>query len=192
MLTGIAVMVFAVRGAYPFLAVNDPLNNGALVVEGWVPDYALQQAIAEFKQDHYRKIYVTGGPLGTGSYLAEYKNFAELGAATLVRLGLETNSLEAVPAPKVRLDRTFASALALRKWLDQQRATETNFTVMSMGAHARRSRLLFEKALGKGCRVGIIAVEDQDYDSKRWWTSSEGVRGVTGEVIAYLYAKLSS
>ena len=38
---------------------------------------------------------------------------------------------------------------------------------------------------------GIIAVEDQDYDSKRWWESSDGVRTVIGEMIAYVYARLS-
>jgi hypothetical protein len=186
------LMVFAVRGAYSFLAVNDPVYNGALVVEGWLPDYALEQAITEFRRDHYSKIFVTGGPLGSGTPLSEYKTIAELGAVRLVRLGVNTNAVQAVPTPKVRLDRTDASAVALKNWLGQHGAAETNINVISLGAHARRSRLLFEKAFGRGCRVGIIAIEDQDYDSKRWWDSSDGVRTVIGEMIAYLRARLSS
>jgi hypothetical protein len=188
---GAALIVFSVRGAYSFLAVNDPVHNGVLVVEGWLPDYALQEAITQFRRDHYHKIFVTGGPLEDGAPLSEYRNFAELGAVTLVRFGAETNAVQAVPAPKVRVDRTYASAVALKDWLSQHGITEMNFNVISLGAHSRRTRLLFERALGKGCRVGITAVQDQDYDAKRWWGSSAGVRTVIDEMIAYWYARLS-
>jgi len=192
LLVGAALIVYIIRGAYSFLAINDPVYNGALVVEGWLPDYALQQAITEFKRDHYSKIFVTGGPVEHGSPLSEYETFAERGAATLLRFGLATNAVQAVPAPKVRVDRTYASAVALKNWLDEHGVTATNFNVVSLGPHSRRSRLLFEKALGNGYRVGVTAVEDEDYDAKRWWQSAEGVRTVIGETIAYCYARLSS
>src|SRR5437764_3673419 len=52
--------VAGIRGAYPFLAVNDPRPGGVLVVEGWAPDYALEAAIAETKQYNYEKVFVTG------------------------------------------------------------------------------------------------------------------------------------
>jgi hypothetical protein len=188
---GLALIVFSVRGAYSFLAVNDPVYNGGLVVEGWLPDYALQQAITEFRRDHYSKVFVTGGPLEHGAPLSEYGTFAELGAAALLRLGLNTNAVQAVPAPKVRIDRTYASAVALKNWLDQHGATETNFNLISLGPHSRRSRLLFEKALGSSYRVGVTAVEDEEYDARRWWGSSAGVRTMIDEMIAYWYARLA-
>jgi hypothetical protein len=186
-----ALIVFSIRGAYSFLAVNDPVDNGALVVEGWLPDYALQEAIKEFKKGHHSRIFVTGGPLENGAPLSEYRTFAELGAATLVRLGLDTNTVQAVPAPKVRLDRTYASALALKNWLGSHGATETSFNVISLGPHSRRSRLLFERALGSNYQVGIIAIDNQEYDARQWWASSAGVRTVTDEIIAYTYTRLS-
>jgi hypothetical protein len=61
---------------------------------------------------------------------------------------------------------------------------------MTLGAHARRTRLLFEKALPKEASVGIIAVENQDFDASHWWRSSQGVRTVVGEIIGYAYARL--
>jgi len=188
---GMALIVCSVRGAYPFLAVNDPVYNGALVVEGWVPDYALQQAITEFRRHHYSRIFVTGGPLDRGAPLSEYRTAAELGVATLLRLGADTNTVQAVPAPMVRVDRTYASAVALKNWLDQHGAAETNFNIISFGPHSRRSRLLFEKALGRSCRVGVTTIENEDYDGRRWWKSSAGVRAVIDEMIAYWYARLS-
>jgi hypothetical protein len=186
-----ALVVFSIREAYPFLAVNDPVDNGALVVEGWLPDYALQEAVTEFTRGHHSRIFVTGGPLESGAPLSEYRTFAELGAATLVRLGLDTNAVQAVPAPRVRLDRTYASALALKNWLGSHGVVETNLNVISLGPHSRRSRLLFEKALGKDYKVGIIAIENQEYDAKQWWASSAGVRSMLDEIIAYLYTRLS-
>ncbi len=186
-----ALVVFGVRGAYSFLAVSDPVDNGALVVEGWLPDYAFQEAIKEFRKGYHSQIFVTGGPLENGAPLSEYRTFAELGAATLLRLGGGTNAVQAVPAPRVQLDRTYASAVALKNWLDSHAITETNFNVISLGPHSRRSRLLFEKALGKNYNVGVIAVGNQEYDTNHWWESSSGVRTMMDESIAYLYVRLS-
>ena len=190
LLIGAGMTVFAMRAVHPFLALNDPIPGGLLVVEGWLPDYALEETIAEFRRDHSGKIFVTGGPIDHGAPLAEYKSSAELCAAALVRLGLETNVVQAVPAPKVRRDRTYASAVTLKYWLNQHGIGQTNINVISIGTHARRSRLLFGKAFGNGYRIGIICIKDQSYDSKRWWESSAGVRTVIGETIAYGYARV--
>ena len=58
------------------------------------------------------------------------------------------------------------------------------------GPHARRSRLMFEKALGKGVTVGVMAIPANDYDERHWWHSSQGVRIIIGEALAYAYARL--
>ena len=58
-----ALVLLAAREIRPFLAVTDPVPGGVLVVEGWVPDYMLEAAIAEFKRNHYAKLFVTGIPL---------------------------------------------------------------------------------------------------------------------------------
>ena len=190
LLIGAGLIVLAVRGAYPFLAVNDPVHGGVLVVEGWAPDYALEETIVEFKHDHYSKLFVTGQPLENGAPLSEYKTFAELGAATLVRLGFDTNAVQAVPSSRVRVDRTYACAVALKNWFRQYGIAETNVNVISMGAHSRRTRLLFSKAFGKEYKIGVISLESRSYDPKKWWESSDGVRTVTGEAIGYCYARL--
>lgn len=178
------------RNIYQFLAVNDPHPGGLLVVEGWAADYAFEAALREFKSNRYEKICVTGGLLEVGGSLSEYKTYAELGAAILVKLGLNTNEVQAVPAPTVRRDRTYASALSLRRWLEQQPQRATHIHLFTEGAHARRSRLLFEKALGPGVEVSVTAVPAREFDERHWWRYSAGVRGVIGETIAYLYARL--
>ena len=182
--------LLALRGIYPFLAVTDPVPGGVLVVEGWVPDYMLESAIAEFKRNPYAKLFVTGIPLHQGAPLSEYKNYAHLGAATLVKLGMSTNDVQAVPTGNTRRDRTYAMALSLKHWLREHNLPATSVNLITGGPHARRSRLMFEKALGKGVRVGVIAIPADDYDEAHWWRYSQGVRVIIGEALAYAYARL--
>jgi hypothetical protein len=186
---GIALVALGIREAHTFLTVNDPLPSDILVIEGWIPDYALQKTLPELTRDHYRKILVTGGPINSGTYLCGYTNWAELGAATLIRLGVDTNTVEALPAARVSRDRTYASAVALHAWLHRHDIDATSLNILTMADHSRRSRLLFRKALGPDYHVGIISIENQDYNPNRWWKSSEGVRTVIGEMLAYGYAR---
>jgi hypothetical protein len=49
--------------------------------------------------------------------------------------------------------------------------------------------LLFQRAFGRDDKVGVVALEEQDYDLAHWWRSSAGVREVPFEMVAYLYVK---
>jgi hypothetical protein len=179
----------AVRNIHSFLAVTKPLPAGILVIEGWAPDSAMQLAIGEFRRHHYDKVYVTGGPVQLGSFLTPYNNFADLGAADMLKFGLTTNEVQAVPAPYVGQDRTYTSAVCLAKWLRQHQVAVSSVHLMTQGVHARRSWLLYRKAFGKGVTVGVTALPDDDYDPVHWWRTSAGVRSVIGESLAYGYAR---
>ena len=65
---------------------------------------------------------------------------------------------------------------------------QASIDVISFGAHARRSWILFEKVFSS-VNVGIVAISPNEYDTSRWWLSSAGVRNVISESIAYLYAR---
>lgn len=179
-----------IRGVYPFLAINDPAPGGILVAEGWLGDEDIPAVLEEFRRNHYASLFVTGGPVEKGLPLSEYKTWPELTVAALVKSGFDPKLLHAVPAEEVRRDRTYASALALKHWLQAHGMPVTSVNIVSGGPHARRTRLLFQRAFGNGVRVGILSVGGQNFDPKHWWRSSEGFRVVTGEAIAYLYARL--
>lgn len=188
----LTIIVISTVNLHNFLAVSQPVKEAEiLVVEGWLPDYAIKEAIGEFNSGKYQMVITTGLPLSKGYYLAEYKNFAQLAAATMVKLGFDPNKLVAVPGPEVMKDRTYASAIALREWLEAAKNPVKAINLYTFGPHARRSWLLFKKALAPEITVGVIAVAPQDYDPQQWWGSSEGVRTVIGETIAYIYARLS-
>jgi uncharacterized SAM-binding protein YcdF (DUF218 family) len=177
------------RTLEPFLAVNAPIPGGVMVVEGWASDHAIDAAIAELQRNHYDKVFVTGGPIEHGAPLSEYNTQAEFGAAVLLKKGLSPAQVEAVPSPLVTKDRTFTEALTLKKWLREHGQSCSKFNLITEGPHARRSRLMFQKALGPGAEVGVIPVPPLSYDEKHWWRSSPGVRTVIGEALAYGYAR---
>jgi uncharacterized SAM-binding protein YcdF (DUF218 family) len=177
------------KTVHPFLAVRDPSAGGLLVVEGWAPDFAFQAALNEFRSGRYQSLVVTGGPLERGASLSSYGTYAELGAASLRAMGADSNSVVAVPAPKVRRDRTYNSAVALGKYFEVHPLNQP-VHLFTVGAHARRSKLLFEKALGDKIPVTVYAVDEEEYDPTHWWRSSAGVRLIIGELLAYAYVKV--
>ncbi|PZR80125.1 MAG: cytosine deaminase [Chthoniobacterales bacterium] len=176
---------------YPFLAVTDRVPADTLVVEGWVHEYAAHEAAAEYYRDGYAHLLTTGGPVvGKGGYVNDFQTSASVGAELLKKAGIPSTSVQMVPSRVIGRDRTFSSAIALRDWLAQRNVIINSVNVLTEDAHARRTRLLFQKALGPKVKVGIIAVRSPDYDANRWWRCSDGVREVIGEAIAYFYAKL--
>lgn len=184
-----AASIFAITHIHPFLTVTLPVKADVLVVEGWLTDYALKQALAEFKSGSYRQLVTTGVALSSGSYLSEYNNFAELSAATLRALGLPKDKIVAVSAPSVAKDRTYTSATALHQWLANSNLRTEAINLFTFDVHARRSWLIFKQVLAPKIKTGVIAVASQDYEPSRWWTSSEGVRRVISETIAYIYTR---
>ncbi|MBD6620001.1 YdcF family protein [Komarekiella sp. 'clone 1'] len=175
---------------HPFLAVNSPIKTAdALVVEGWVPDYGIQQALTEFNNGSYHLIITTGSSIERGSYLIGYKNFAEVSAATFKKLGLASEKVIAVPTPSVIKDRSYASAAEFRRWLSNSDVKIESINLLSWDVHSRRSWLLFKQILAPKIQVGVIAAKNNNYDPSKWWVSSEGVRTIMSETIAYIYAR---
>lgn len=182
-------MFFVRLRIHSFLAVFAPIKADALVVEGWLRDDAVKEAIAEFERGGYKILLVTGASIEKGYYLSQYKSFAELTTATLVTLGFDKDKLVAVPAPKVKRNRTVASAVALREWLLTSELPIKSINLYSYDVHTRRSWLIFKKVLEPEVQVGAIAYPSSEYDFQSWWKMSQGVRSVVSETIAYLYVR---
>jgi uncharacterized SAM-binding protein YcdF (DUF218 family) len=187
----IGLATWFVYGVHPFLAVTHRVDTDVLVVEGWVHEYAIRSAISEFQSGHYQRVFTTGGPVaGMGGYTNDYNTSASLGAGRLKTAGLSPDLIQMVPSRVNERDRTYSAAVALRNWFRERHVTVHGINVVTEDVHARRTRLLFQRALGNDISVGVIAVPNPDYDASRWWRYSEGVRDVVSESVAYLYARL--
>jgi len=190
-LLAFSTAVLLLLNIQPFLAETHRVNTNVLIVEGWIHEYAIQAAVEEFRRGSYERIFTTGGPVeGNGGYINDYHTNAGIGADLLKKYGLPDESLQMVPSRVMDRDRTYGSAVALRNWFLEHHMHIRSLNVLTENVHARRSRLLFSKALGAGISVGIIAVPNPDYDAHRWWAYSEAVKDVSSEATAYLYARL--
>jgi len=188
----VLLFILSVGGAsiytvYDFLASSQPVDSDIVVVEGWMSDDELAAALQMADANHVSLLITTGGPLVHGSYLSRYRTYAELAAASLHQLGVSI-PVRSVPTPPAQRDRTYASALALKRWLQQNRPDIRSFNLLTVGPHARRSHFLFSQAFGDDYEIGVIALADPSYNGQHWWHSSAGVRTVIGETIAWAYA----
>ncbi|MBI5388404.1 MAG: YdcF family protein [Verrucomicrobia bacterium] len=189
-LVGAGLVTGFFLGIHPFLAVSDPPNGDVFVVEGWIHDYAVDEAVKLFQQGRWQQVFSTGGPsVNFGSTLAEYDSYAEIARDKLLTLGLKPEQIVTVRAPARERDRTYASAVALRKWFQDHSIKATSVTVVTIGPHARRTRLMYDKAFRGSVAVGVVSVVNREYDAARWWRFSEGVKEILSESFSYLYAR---
>jgi len=187
------LLALALFGLEPFLAVQDRRDTNILVVEGWIDHYAIHAAVNEFKRHPtYQRVLCTGGPVtGSGGYTNDFNTSASVGAERLIGFGLASSVVQMVPSREMDRDRTYGAALALRRWMQEHDLRPAAINVLTEALHARRSRLLFEKAFrGTGTQVGIIPVDSPDYPPRLWWRYSEGVKEMISEGAAYVYARL--
>lgn len=193
----VIVVLLLIGGAYatlrtvhPFLAVQAPLSADVLVIEGWIPEYAVAEVADDIRAGRYQYVFTVGGPVtGVLPPAADDDTHAYVAAKLLQRLGLPGDAIQMVPTPTVGRDRTYHSAHTLKVWLQNHGIVTQQVNVVTLGVHARRSRLLFEKALGPDIDVGIISIRHREYEPEHWWRYSEGVKEVLSEGAAYLYAR---
>ncbi len=184
------VVLIYVFNIHSFLAETNPVNGDILVVEGFIPDYAIEESKAIFEKGGYKLLVVTGKPFEKGYHLSSYKNSGESSAATLLKLGMDAKHIRVVSITDYhKRDRTYATAISLKQWISGSGLHIKSFDLVTTDCHARRSRYLFQKAFGDEMEVGIIAITDREYDPDIWWKSSRGFRTVIQETIAWWYAR---
>ena len=185
-----AIIAFGLH-IHGYLALSRPLSDAQiLLVEGWLPDYALQEALEELEDGSYEAIATIGGPMPIGGHLSEYGNYADLSAAVFREFGCDEGLIDAVAVDWIKKDRTQACAIAFKEWIAERNPDVTRVNLVSHGTHARRSWYLHRKHLLPSVQVGVISIPPHDYDPGHWWNSSAGVRSVLSEGLAFAYTKL--
>ena len=175
---------------HPFLALTRSAQGEVLIVEGWLPDYALEKVRDRFQNGNYQFLVTSGGELRIGSHLSRYKTWARLAAATLTAQGVSAEKIITVSVPSVKNDRTYAAALEVKKQLTEKGLVPASIDVVSLGPHSRRTWMIYQMVFSPDIQVGIYSIRPRNYNSEQWWSSSAGVRAIISETIAYLYARL--
>ena len=191
-MAGIAVMVILVlKFVDGFLAVSQPVGEGILAVEAWIPAKPLEESAKVFQSGRYRYLVLVGGPMGdAGQESAGSASFAELAAGRLEKIGFDANKIVKLSDTDEKLGHTLGGATAVARWLESSGTHVCCVDVFTVGVHARRSWALFRYALGDRYRVGIIAGPQVTYDPNRWLVSRRGIWIVSRNLAGFLYVKL--
>jgi hypothetical protein len=186
-----AGLLFVVICIYDFLAINSPVQEGILVVEGWIPTQALTESVNIFNFGHYSYLVVVGGPIqGSGSDSPDSMTYADLAAKRLETLGLDTKKIVKIRVPGVSTGHTLASAKAVKRWLAGSGTFVCCVDVFTVGVHARKSWIVFRYAVGDRYHVGIISGTEVSCDPRFWFFSRRGIREVTRNLVGYVYYKV--
>lgn len=173
-------------GVQDFLAVNAPIGHGVLVVEGWIPDSSFADALEIFYSGAYTDLVIVGGSSHRVMGVRFEERLVGEGAA-----GTEARTHHNQIFLPLTGDhnRTYATALTFRSWADQSNRSVQAVDVFTEGVHARKSWILFRKALGAKYHVGIISGPERSYDPKHWLISRRGLLVVSRNVAGYCYFK---
>jgi hypothetical protein len=174
------------RNIASFLAVTEPQNARYLIVEGWQDEYSLRRALKLFHSRDYDLLITTGGP--DLRYIQPiHKTYAEQSAAFFVFHGVEQKKLIVVATHASAQDRTFLSAVMVRKWFEKKDIHVSCIDVFTQDVHARRTRKLYEMAFQSKVDIGIYASKPANYSLTSWWNTSEGAKSVITESIGLLW-----
>ncbi len=170
-----------------WLSLNHPIKAKTLVVEGWIEDYALKNAVDFYERNGYKHLIVTGIPITQWYDYMEFKNTAAGAEAVIKGDGFKDSIYQAVIPRSVVINRTYNTAVATRILFEKHPGWGKAFNIYSVGVHSRRTHLMFERAFGDEYKIGIIADTDRTFDPKHWWKSSKGFRNVSNEFVAFSY-----
>jgi hypothetical protein len=185
-----ALLIFLVTSIYGFLAVNHPLGQGILVVEGWIPEKTLAESVQVFNSGGYQRLVVVGGPIqGAGSVSGHPTTYADLSASRLEQLGFDAKKLIKINVPAVSSEHTLTGAVGVKRWLERSGTKVCCVDILTAGAHARKSWVLSRYALGGSYRVGIIAGPESAFDPNYWFISRRGTWSVVRNLAGYVYYK---
>lgn len=107
--------------------------------------------------------------------------YADVAANALIKAGVSELKITALPSYVIGESRTVSNA---RRFAEQAKSANiTQVDVISLGVHARRSRLAYQEACGDAVSVGIICVDDPELKRGRWWLSLIGWYKVIKELI---------
>jgi hypothetical protein len=134
----------------------------------------------------YNSEYDIGELDGKRRLKNNFSSHAELARNKLLSLGLDSSLVLAIPGKRVRLNRTLSSALAFRDWLKASEIEVEGINIVTMGTHAKRTLLTYNKILSKSYKIGIISLPDNRESSSRKYKIFKTLRESIGLIYYWL------
>ena len=185
-LAGFFIVFFL--NAHRFLAVTNRLADAdILVVEDWMPDVFLQATAKEFKEGNYQHLLISSIREYDNQENRQQKVRKSSAVNRIVSLGVPRDRIVECFAPATDNHRSAAMARSVSNALRQNGIISKGVNVMAPATHARKTWLVYRRALGSEAPVGIIAVLPGVYDPERWWLNSQSAKWVITNYAGLIY-----
>ncbi len=151
------------------LSKTSRVDANILLVEGWLTSYEIEMAYKEFNKNGYTYIITSGLKLPEdttrNTYIRDkiinnYNSEAESARKRFLAMGIDSSKIVAIPAHRVKINKTLTSALAVREWLKTTKVDVKGINIVSSGTHASRTWMIYHKVLDKKYNLGIISLPD--------------------------------
>lgn len=123
---------------------------------------------------------------GNRRIVNNFNSVAELARNRLLSMGIDSGKVTAVPGANVKINRTLTSALAFRDWLKKTDIDIKGINIISLGAHTRRTWMIYNKILNEKYPVGIISLPDYSYNHSKIYKLFKTIRETLG-IIYYWF-----
>jgi hypothetical protein len=120
-----------------------------------------------------------------------YKSRAGSSADYLIELGVPSEAIYIIDAPRVEYNKTYTTAKAVAAWMEENDFQERRMNLISENVHSRRSWMLFKKAMPDNTKIGIISSSRFKNDDTNWWKNRGRRAYVISQTIKFWYAVLS-
>lgn len=112
----------------------------------------------------------------------DYTSYAQLAFNNLLSMGIDSSLIIKIPGKKVYINRTLSSALAFNDWLKISDIQVEGINIITLGNHAKRSYMTYNKILGKKYEIGIISLPDFRANYSRKYNILNALRETVGIV----------
>lgn len=128
--------------------------------------------------------YFIGQPLS--------KSTAIRAAEYMIHSGIPQSLIMPVETNRRIKSKTYTTGIDVKNWIEtnQPLSGRRSITIVTLGAHARRSYCSFKKVFGNQADIGVIALPYQDMNYYNWWKNPLGWETILYESIGLIYISL--
>jgi hypothetical protein len=131
-------------------------------------------------------VYEVTGTDRTFRIKNNYDSFAKLARNKLIAMGIDSSLIIDIPGNKVVINRTLKSALAFRDWLLTSDKDFKGINIVTLGTHAKRTWMIYNRIINKKYDIGIISLPDYRENHSRKYKVLKTLREAFG-IIYYWF-----
>ncbi|HWE50629.1 MAG TPA: ElyC/SanA/YdcF family protein [Bryobacteraceae bacterium] len=182
--------VFAFRDLGQWLMLDEPLRaSKAIVIMGGGIPFRAMEAAELYKSKWAGEVWITQGKVDSADLAMARIGITQgsednTNQLILEKLGVPPGAIHLIPE---RVQNTVAEEKAVVRYSGS--SLQAPLILVTSKYHARRLRVIWDKAIGKGVPLIVRYASEEPYDASRWWSNSGDALSTFKELFGILNAQ---